>query len=97
MATNTKETGEPRKIHVAALPKIPKCLEDTRLPMGFLVELACKMLYFGGIKTLGALSEEIALPVSVISDVVEFMKKERLVEVKKGADLRASYTYAITD
>ncbi len=97
MTKQSQGTGEARKIRVAALPKSPKSVEETGLPMGFLVELACKMIYFGGVMTLGSLSEEIALPVSVVSDVVEFMKKERLVEVKKGADLRASYSYGITD
>jgi predicted ATPase with chaperone activity len=97
LTTNTPQTEETRRIRVAVLPKIPKSVEDTELPMGFLVELACKMLYFRGVLTLATLSEEIALPVSVVSDVMDFMKKERLAEVKKGADLRASYTYAITD
>ncbi|HJX16265.1 MAG TPA: hypothetical protein VJ386_11060, partial [Candidatus Deferrimicrobiaceae bacterium] len=97
MTTNMPLTEETRKIRVAALPKPPKNVEDTGLPMGFVVELACKMLYFGGVMTLASISEEIALPISVVSDVMEFMKKERLAEVKKGADIRASYTYAITD
>ena len=97
MTKDSRGTGEARKIRVAALPRSPKNLEDTGLPTGFLVELACKMIYFGGVMTLGSLSEKIALPVSVVSDVVEFMKKERLVELKKGADLRASYSYAVTD
>ena len=97
MTTNTQPTEETRRIRVAALPKPLKSVEDTGLPLGFLVELACKMLYFGGVMSLASISERIALPVSVIGDVMEFMKKERLAEVKKGADIRASYTYAITD
>ena len=97
MTTNTPQTEETRKIRVAALPRTPKSVEETGLSMGFLVELACKMLYFGGVMSLSSVSEEIALPISVVSDVMEFMKKERLAEVKKGADIRASYTYAITD
>ncbi len=97
MTTNTPLTEEKRKIRVASLPKAPKNLEYTGLSMGFLVELSCKMLYFGGVMTLASISEEIALPISVVSDVMEFMKKERLAELKKGADLRASYIYAITD
>lgn len=97
MTTNTQGAEEQRKVRVPALPKGPKTVEETGLPMGFLVELACKMLYFGGIMTLGAISEQMALPVSVTNDVVDFLKKERLAEVKQGADLRASYSYAITD
>ena len=93
----TPPTEETRKIRVSVLPKPPKTVEETGLTLGFLVELACKTLYFGGVMTLAAISEELALSVSVTNDVMEFMKKERLAEVKKGADLRASYIYALTD
>jgi len=86
-----------RKILVPVIPKPPKSVEETGLTLGFLVELACKTLYFGGVMTLAAISEELALSVSVTNDVLEFMKKERLAEVKKGADLRASYIFALTD
>jgi len=79
------------------LPHPPKSLEETGLPAGFLVELACKTMYFGGVMSLASLSEQLALPVSVSSDAVEFLKKERLAETKKGADLRAAGTYALTD
>jgi len=34
--------------------------------------------------SLSSLSEQLALPVSVSNDVLEFMKKERLAEVKMG-------------
>jgi hypothetical protein len=78
-------------------PGPPKGIEDTGLPMAFLVELACKALYFGGVLSLAAICDQLALPVGVGSEVVEFLKRERLAEVKKGADLRASYTYALTD
>jgi predicted ATPase with chaperone activity len=93
----TPLTEEARKIRVAVLPKQPKSIEETGLTLGFIVELACKTLYFGGVMTLAAISEQLALPVSVTDDVMEFMKKERLAEVKKGADIRASYIYALTD
>ncbi len=93
----TPLTEEARKIRVAVLPKPPKTIEETGLTLGFIVELTCKTLYFGGVMTLAAISEQIALSVSVTNDVMEFMKKERLAEVKKGADIRASYIYALTD
>jgi hypothetical protein len=70
---------------------------DTGLPFAFLVELSCKHLYFGGVLTLGEISERMGLPVSVAWDILEFMKKERLAEVKKGGDVRASYVHALTD
>lgn len=89
---------EPTKtIRVAVVPRPPKTVEETGLSLGFLVELATKTMYFGGVMSLASISEQLALPVSVANDVVEFLKKERLAEVKKGADIRASYTYALTD
>lgn len=94
--TNTAPEGH-RRIRVAVLPKPPKTVEDTGLTMGFLVELACKTLYYGGVMTLSAISERVALPVSVAGDVMEFLKREHLAEVKKGGDIRASYVYALTD
>jgi hypothetical protein len=97
LTTETPLTEETRKIRVSALPAPVKSVEDTGLPVGFLVELACKILYFGGVMTLGSISENIALPVGVTGEIMDFMKRERLAEVKKGADLRASYSYAITD
>ena len=90
-------TEETRKIRVSVIPKPPKTVEETGLSLGFLVELACKTLYFGGVMSLSSISERLALPVSVANDVMEFMKKERLAEVKMGGDIRAAYTYALTD
>ena len=88
---------ETRKIRVSVLPKPPKTVEESGLTLGFLVELSCKTLYFGGVMTLSSISEKLALPVSVANDVMEFLKKERLAEVKKGGDIRATYTFALTD
>ncbi|MBP2675452.1 MAG: ATPase, partial [Deltaproteobacteria bacterium] len=90
-------TEESRKIHVSVIPKAPKTVEETGLSLQFLVELACKTLYFGGVLSLSSISEQLALPVSVGNDIMEFLKKERLAEVKKGGDIRAAYTFALTD
>ena len=90
-------TEDTRKIRVSVVPRQPKTVEETGLSLGFLVELACKTLYFGGVMSLSSLSEQLALPVSVSNDVMDFMKKERMAEVKKGGDIRATYTYALTD
>jgi len=85
-------------IHLSALPPIaPKRIEDTGLGTGFLVELACKILYSGGTMSLASLSARLALPVSVTSDLAEILKRERLAEVKSGGEVRASYQFALTD
>src|SRR5512140_2586469 len=85
-------------IHLSALPPIaPGTLEETGLETAFLVELACKILYTGGTMALAALSGRLALPVSAVGDIAEILKKERLAEVKRGGDIRATYIYALTD
>ncbi|MGA8753519.1 ATP-binding protein [Candidatus Deferrimicrobium sp.] len=85
-------------IHLSALPPIaPETSEETGLGTAFLVELACKILYSGGTMALAALSDRLALPVSVTGDIAEILKKERLAEVKQGGDIRATYIYALTD
>ena len=42
-------TEETRKIRVSVVPKPPKTVEETGLSHAFLVELACKTLFFGGV------------------------------------------------
>jgi predicted ATPase with chaperone activity len=90
-------TEETRKIRVSVVPKPPKTVEETGLSHAFLVELACKTLFFGGVMSLSSISEELGLSVSVMNDVMKFLKKERLAEVKKGGEIRAAYTFALTD
>lgn len=90
-------TEEACTVRTPVTPVPPETVEETGLSLGFLVELACKTLYFGGVMSLSSISEQLALPVSVSNDVMEFLKKERLAELKKGGDIRAAYTYALTD
>ena len=88
---------ETREIRMPIVPGPPETLEETGLSLAFLVELACKTLYFGGVSSLSSIAELLALPISVSNDVMEFLKKERLAEVKKGSDIRAAYIFALTD
>lgn len=78
-------------------PVSPPNIEATGIPFDFVVELACKTLHRGGVMSLGAISESLALPVSAAIDALEFMKRERLAEVKRGGDLRSASTFALTD
>ena len=52
-------TDETRKIRVSVVPMPPKTVEETGLSLGFLVELACKTLYFGGVMSLSSISEQL--------------------------------------
>jgi predicted ATPase with chaperone activity len=75
----------------------PGTIEETGLSLAFIVELACKTLYFGGVLSLSTISEQLALPASVARDAMEFLKRERLAELKKGGDFLPAYTYSLTD
>lgn len=82
---------------VPILPLPPRSVEETGLPLGFLVELACKTMYFGGLMSLNQISARMALPLSVTNDVMEFVKREYLAEIKRGGSVRAAYEYLLTD
>ena len=75
----------------------PQSIEETGVSFALIVELACKTLYLGGVLSLSSISAQLALPVSVSRDVMDFLKKERLAELKHGGDIPASNTYTLTD
>ena len=83
------------------LPAAPRSLEETGLNLGLVADLALKMLYFEGYMQASKLADSLCLPFSgVIDSVLEFIKRERLVEIKgsgSGALREAGYQYAITD
>ena len=60
---------ETREIRMTIVPGPPETLEETGLSLAFLVELACKTLYFGGVSSLSSIAELLVLPISVSNDV----------------------------
>lgn len=81
------------------LPRAPRSVEETGLNMGFLIDLALKILYFEGFLSGYELAERMKLPYAgVLDQVVEFLKREKLCEVKgAGGFAEAAYQYAISD
>jgi predicted ATPase with chaperone activity len=81
------------------IPLAPKSVEETGLNMGFLVDLALKVMYFEGYLSGYELAERMALPYSgVVEQVLEFLKREKLCEVKGAAGFaQATYQYAIAE
>lgn len=74
-------------------------LEDTGLASLWLQDLALKILYFQGYLSGFKVAEEIALPFSGVTDqILESLKREKLVEVKSSSTGlgEGSYLYAIT-
>ena len=81
------------------LPHEPQSIEQTGLTLGFLSDLALKTLYLRGQMTLAEIASALGLPIPNICDrVMDFLKMERLVEIRGGAGLSsASYQFVIVD
>lgn len=80
------------------IPPEPKSVAETGVDVGFLADLVLKVLYFQGNMAGADICEVVKLPfIGVVDQVVEFLKREQMVEVKGGAGLNeAAYRLAIT-
>jgi predicted ATPase with chaperone activity len=81
------------------MPRPVGKIEDTGLTLYYLAELALKILYNSGNLTGFRIAEMICLPFSGLTDqVLEYLKREKLVEVKQSAGGfgEGSYIYGIT-
>jgi predicted ATPase with chaperone activity len=80
------------------VPPRPDSVEETGLSLGFLSDLALKILYFRGYVSGAEIAEQMRLPFTgVVDHVIEFLKREMLCEVKRaGGPRQAAYEYTIT-
>ena len=81
------------------VPRAPTSIKETGLGLGFLTDLALKIMYFEGNLSGYELAERIKLPYTgVVDQVLEFLKREKLCEVKgAGGFAEAAYQYAIAE
>jgi predicted ATPase with chaperone activity len=81
------------------LPPEPQSVEQTGLSLGFIADIALKTLYLRGQMTLGEISTSLGLPITNVTEkVMDFLKGERLVEIRGGAGLSsATYQFVIVD
>lgn len=81
------------------LPPEPASIEATGLHVTFLTDLALKTLYLRGQMTLGEIATAMGLPITnVVEKVMDFLKNERLVEIRGGASISAAtYQFVIVD
>lgn len=79
-------------------PPPVRSLQDTGLHMYYLSELVLKVLYFSGLKTGYGVAEDVRLPFTgVIDQVMEYLKRERMVEVRgAGGFGEGAWQYVIT-
>jgi predicted ATPase with chaperone activity len=80
------------------LPPTPKSIEETGLTLGFLADLAIKIMYFEGYISGYEIAEAMKLPyASVVDEVLEFLKREQFCEVKGTGGLgESAYQYVIS-
>jgi predicted ATPase with chaperone activity len=82
------------------IPKPVTRIEDTGLTLLWLQALLLKVMYFQGYASGFKIAEEVSLPFSgVIDQILESLKREKLVEVKSTQQMglgEGAYQYAIT-
>lgn len=81
------------------MPRAPRSVEETGLNLGFLIDLALKVMYFEGFLSGYELTERMKLPYAgIVDQVLEFLKREKLCEVRgAGGFAESAYQYAISD
>jgi predicted ATPase with chaperone activity len=79
-------------------PPPVRSIEETGLNLITIADLAIKVLYFGGIMTGAKVADIIKLPFTgVVDQVMEFLKREKYIEVKGQGGLgEAAYQYIIS-
>jgi len=79
------------------LPPAPLSVEETGLESGLLADLALKTVYFAGNPSGGEVAERMALPLTVVQEILAFLRREHLCEVTGGSGTTPStFLYALT-
>jgi len=86
-------------VSTSLIPPVPTSIKETGLALGFLTDLALKIMYFEGNLSGYELAERMKLPFpGVVDQVLDFLKREQLCEVKgAGGFAEAAYQYAIAE
>ena len=79
-------------------PGAPSTVEETGLELSFLAELTLKHILFMGEFKFADIAERVKLPVSVVDPVVDFLQRNKFVEVKGASQfMRSAYRFSLTD
>ncbi|MEP6694712.1 MAG: ATP-binding protein [Chloroflexota bacterium] len=99
MAPAAAAPGLHPEMPVIPLPPEPQTIEQTGLTLGFLADLALKTLYLRGQMSMADLAGALGLGIQGVTEkIMDFLKTERLVEIRGGAGLSsASYQFVIVD
>ncbi|MES2715589.1 MAG: ATP-binding protein [Pseudomonadota bacterium] len=95
-AARSGETADAATSSAALLPRAPQSLDDSGLPSGFVVELLAKTMFQLGLTRLTELSNQLCLPATVLESVIQFMRKESLIEVLRRGQHEADQQFDLT-
>lgn len=99
MSPTCNGTSVISRLESRLFPRTPRTVEETGLPFLFLVELVVKVLFLRGQLRLLELSAHLKLTTSVLDQVINFIRAEKLCEVSRsghsGTD--ADLTYRLTE
>src|SRR4029453_14737263 len=78
-------------------PPVPKAIEETGLETNFLLNSVLRIMYISALQTIPEISEQIKLTRGVIESLLDFAKKEALVEIRGPSEKSQNIMrYALT-
>jgi predicted ATPase with chaperone activity len=79
-------------------PPAPNTVEETGLSLSFIADLVMKHLLSLGEFKLADVADSVRLPISVVDSAIEFLRRDKLVEVKGGTGYATvTYTFKSTE
>ena len=95
--TDVKIVDETTEKKVSYTPPSPASLKEVGLNRDSLIHLIVKILYFAGEVTGAYLANRVRLPYTIVDELIEFVKAEKMCEVKGIAGIgKTAYRYVIT-
>jgi hypothetical protein len=79
------------------MPRVPARWEELGLPLSFLTDMVLRVIFNRGQTTGGDIAAELAVPFTVMSPVLQAMRKQSLVDIvaQKGGGGDAGFVYEI--
>lgn len=78
-------------------PPIPKNIHELGIPASFIADLVLKITLGMGDFTIADVASKIKLPISIVDNILQILRRDRFVEVRGGSDYRrTSYQYTLT-
>ena len=80
------------------IPRAPRTFADVGLSKAFLTDLTLKIMHYSGTPSLAQLSKRLGLHTEIVTQIVQTLLEERLVEVMSQSDLyTGNYRYRLSE